>query len=113
MRIYLRDNPHLALTCFKQAKEVHTIIKDYNDLANKETLTKIKDKIIQAVPFAEILLFGSRVNGNWTNESDYDIMVCNIIAECHKEMIKNIDFGVEVDLFFSPSKTENSFYIKL
>ena len=41
------------------------------------------------------------------------VYVMSTYDEFHKEMIKNIDFGVEVDLFFSPSKTENSFYIKL
>lgn len=39
------------------------------------TLSDIKSQVLQIIPDAEVLFFGSRVRGTATEESDWDVLV--------------------------------------
>jgi len=46
-----------------------------NVMINDENLVKIKEIVGNILPDSQIILFGSRVRGNFDNKSDYDILV--------------------------------------
>jgi len=106
-RFLLSDYPHLADICFTKEREVtHPIAKVFEDLPldQQAVCKRIKELILEKLPFAGVYLFGSRIKGNWVEDSDYDIVVTGTV-QCHRELVKDIDFGVRVDLFFSPGNT--------
>lgn len=81
------------------------IIKNYSELP-EETKVQcqiIKKEIQKILPEAKIYLFGSRINGRWDENSDYDISILWLPTYKDRETIKAIDFGVKVDRWFSHS----------
>lgn len=44
-------------------------------MTKKAILNTIKSTVLGFLPDARVLLFGSRANGNYTNDSDYDVLV--------------------------------------
>ena len=88
---------------------IHPIIKEWNDLPQnkKDDLTRIKEIIISNIGKCEIVLFGSTINGNWDQDSDYDLVI-NVDIMPSNEVITKIrstDFGTKVDIFYSNSSS--------
>ncbi len=46
-----------------------------NQLNNKEVLNTIKNTVLNYLPEAKVLLFGSRARGQHNKDSDFDILV--------------------------------------
>lgn len=40
-----------------------------------ETFSEIKKLVLKVLPTAEVYLFGSRANGNWSEDSDWDVLI--------------------------------------
>ena len=61
---------------------------------NKEILQEIKTAINREIPDAKIFLFGSRVNGNVHDESDWDILILT-----KKKYPKEMRWKIQDNLF--------------
>ena len=89
---------------FKERKPIiHPEITNFVDLPDdqKKVILGIKNFIKSLFPESKLFLFGSRINGRWDDNSDYDIVVeCTCEPEKIKK-IKDYDFGVKVDLHFT------------
>jgi len=81
---------------------IHPIIEKWDDLPEdqKVVLTKVKTVIQALIGPCQILLFGSRVKGYWTEESDYDIRVNKVPSPELIDVIRKSDYGAEVQIFF-------------
>lgn len=65
-----------------------------------EILDKIRYRIHDKNPKAEIILFGSRARGNFSKDSDWDILILldNIFVDRKEEMIyRDIIFDIELE----------------
>jgi predicted nucleotidyltransferase len=52
------------------------VISEFSSMNNKEEiLSKVKEAVLEAVPQAEIVLFGSRSRGDYREESDWDFLI--------------------------------------
>ena len=58
---------------------VHPIIYKWDDFSkeDKVILKRIKDIIVSEIGDCRITIYGSKVNGNWDEDSDYDIIIYN------------------------------------
>lgn len=75
------------------------LIKDWEDFSNedKEILSEIKNELVRYLGDYPLYLYGSRVKGNWTEESDYDIIIEKQLSEEELETIKKLRYPVTVD----------------
>jgi predicted nucleotidyltransferase len=66
----------------------------------QQILLSIKSQVQQVLPGAEIILFGSRVNGYFTEESDWDILVITHtpVTKELKQAIHNKIFPLSVSI---------------
>ena len=62
--------------------------------SDKEILQEIKKTIQQEIPDSKIFLFGSRVNGNVHEESDWDILIITKI-----KYPKEMSWKIQEELF--------------
>ncbi len=62
--------------------------------SDKEILQEIKTAIHKEIPDAKIFLFGSRVNGNVHDESDWDILILT-----QKKYPKEMRWKIQDELF--------------
>ena len=89
-----------------QRKEViHPVIKQWDDFTenDKAILQNIKNVIFSIIGECRICAFGSRVKGNWDENSDYDVVVTSIPNYDIQHKIKTHDYGHRVDVFFRNS----------
>jgi len=109
-RFSFKDMP---VSLKKQNPFIHNRIFDYDDLPHnqKEILSKIKKIIQEQIGECQIRLFGSRINGNWIETSDYDLLIYKSINKEAIIELKSINFGVRVDLCFTSSLVPNNNYI--
>ncbi len=73
--------------------------KDFPHLLNKEikSILELKKEISKLVPNANIILYGSKVKGNFDKESDLDLLI--IIPNLSKELkYKIIEISTEIEL---------------
>jgi predicted nucleotidyltransferase len=86
------------------------LVATWEDLPDdqKEVVLGIRKVIQSFLGDCSITLFGSRLKGYWTDESDYDIII-NVKEpdEETKKKILSYDYGVKVDLFFADRTGEN------
>jgi len=62
-----------------------------------EAISKLKEEILKLAPNAKIILYGSKIRGNFDKESDIDLLI--IIPNFSKELkYKIIDIATEVEL---------------
>jgi predicted nucleotidyltransferase len=85
------------------------------------TLNEIVKRILKKVKAQKIILFGSRVRGNYTEESDYDLLViCDdfidvkkLSKEIYSQFIginKGVDVIIRPEKYINESKSNiNSF----
>ena len=78
-------------------------------MSNKEILTTIKDRMNDFVPKdAKVILFGSRARGDYSDTSDWDLLVfLNRPGSVRVEDIGDISFpfyslGAELDIEINP-----------
>jgi len=62
----------------------------------QQILVSIKSQVQQVLPDAEIVLFGSRANGLFTEESDWDILILS-----DKPVTKKINKPYMIKYFLS------------
>jgi hypothetical protein len=75
----------------------------------KETILAIKQRIYDLIGECPITMFGSRVNGNWVDESDYDFIIHKEVDMLTYHKVQNINHGMKVDVFFTskpPTETQ-------
>jgi predicted nucleotidyltransferase len=79
---------------------VHDVIKKWDDFSesDKEIFLNIKKKITGVVGDCRIFAFGSRINGNWVESSDYDVIVKKDLSQTQFNEIRSIEHDVKVDV---------------
>lgn len=85
--------------------QVHPPAKSIDDLApeNLFAFTQIATQI-KMICHCEVYIYGSRVNGNFTDKSDYDVIVyCDPI---YRPTIKDQQYNFKTDIHFT-SKQRN------
>jgi predicted nucleotidyltransferase len=103
IRWLLTDHPESVK--FKEQKPItKPVVNSFDELPDgtQQMCKKIKTEINKIVD-AKVFLFGSRINGRWDKESDYDIVILSLPTITQREQIKAIDFGVKVDRWFTRS----------
>ncbi len=69
---------------------------------SKKTLSDLKRIIVSYIGECNVSVFGSRVKGNWDEESDWDLMIFSDVED--KELIMKVrkhHYDVEVDINFT------------
>ena len=66
----------------------------------QQILVSIKSQVQQVLPNADIILFGSRANGLFTEESDWDILVLsdNPVTKKVKQVVHDKIFPLSVSI---------------
>ena len=102
------DNP-LGFKLPEPKPVIHPIIEKWDDLPEdqKEVLKRVKTVILAVLGPCQISLFGSRVKGYWTEESDYDIRVHKMPLDVLKDVIRKSDYGAKIQISF-----QNTEYIE-
>jgi predicted nucleotidyltransferase len=97
----LSNNP-FGFELPKRPPIIHPIINKWDDFSeeDKVILSNIKRIIVENIGDCRMSIFGSRVKGYWTEQSDYDIIVFKEISEEKLKEIKSIDYGARVDFNF-------------
>lgn len=95
---------------------IHPVIIKWEDFTEKDKtiLQNIKKKIVSIIGDCKVSIFGSRVKGNWTDKSDYDILVHKTLSDETLSILKSIDYEIKIDLSFcsdDPPPIENSINI--
>ena len=67
----------------------------------EQEFIEIAKQIQEVFPEAVVFAFGSRVNGNWIDESDYDVNV--YLGKDQWEEAKKIKFSYRVNIHFKPT----------
>lgn len=82
---------------------VHPVIKTFEEFNDKQKqdLLNIKEVIISKLGECNVYAYGSQVNGNWDEESDYDIIINNSPSEQDKIDLRKYNYGFEVDIKFT------------
>lgn len=83
---------------------IYPIIEKWEDFSEKDKkiLSEIKRIILSYIGKCEVCVFGSRIKGNWDDESDYDIMVISTINNYNLiNQVMNHKYDVEIDIVFS------------
>ena len=86
----------------------------YGTVAEKRLLERCRDIVLAIEPGAEVILYGSRVRGEASPESDYDIFVL-VDRPLTRELEDTISFAVydleyETDVILSVHVYEKSFF---
>ena len=114
MHSYL-NNPY-GFELPKPKLVIHPIIKKWDDFTEKDKiiLQNIKRIIVSYIGECKVFVFGSRVNGKWDENSDYDIMVLKTSSKEIMETIRQYNYNILVDILFTEAKElteENSIEI--
>lgn len=93
----------------EQKPFIHPIIKKWEDFSDdaKKTLSELKRIIVSYVGECNVSVFGSRVKGNWDEESDWDLMILSDIENRELMLkVKKHPYDVEVDINFTDKKPD-------
>jgi predicted nucleotidyltransferase len=101
---WTKENCPYPILEFKKKIVSHPIINKWDDFTDKDKyiLQNIKNIIVSNIGDCRVSIFGSRIKGYWTEDSDYDIMIHKAISQEVLKDIKSIDYGVVVDIGFIP-----------
>lgn len=93
------DNPY-GFKLPERREVIHPIVRKWDDFpqSDKEIFSKIKREIISVIGNCKISAFGSRINGCWLEDSDYDVMINKGLSNEELDTIKKINYGVKVDI---------------
>lgn len=94
---------------------VHPIINQWDDFTedDKTILQDIKNTIISNIGDCQVKVFGSRIKGNWTEESDYDIVVFGKISGENRKKLLTATYNVPVDIKFFAGDTDPFFAVEI
>ena len=95
-------------------EQTHDKITKWDDLTkeDKELLIKVKQIITSYLGDRVIKIFGSRVNGNWIESSDWDVAVIGEIPNVETQLkIKTLDYGFLIDVQFHRKCEESDILI--
>jgi predicted nucleotidyltransferase len=89
---------------------IHPIINTWDDLSEdqKVILINIKNAISLFITDFKLILFGSRIKGNWTEDSDWDIIVLKDVDKETKDKIVKHKYDVIIDFKFYKDKVTES-----
>lgn len=106
----LNDSPY-KVQLKKIGEKIHPEVKYWFELPPVDVARclMIKQVVKQLLPNAKLYLFGSRINGRWTDESDYDIVVLWMATPQERELLQSYNFGFEVDFCFSHSYNTSNY----
>ena len=98
MRRYISDMPELTESLKRE--QHHEPAKKYDELTNEHKIAfKAIAHEIRKVCDCNVYAFGSRVNGNYNSNSDYDVVVyCDNIF---KHVINRQIFSFKADIHFT------------
>ena len=67
--------------------------------ADKHMLLDVKHAIMELVPSADLLLYGSTVRGERSPESDYDILVLTdqVLAASFQDVLRGVVYDIALD----------------
>jgi len=105
----LEDSPY-KVQFKKVGEKIHSEVKYWFELTPLDVsrCLMIKQVVKQVLPKAKLYLFGSRINGRWTDESDYDIVVLWMATPKERETLQKYNYGFKVDMRFAHSyNTDN------
>jgi hypothetical protein len=88
-------NP-LGFVLPKKKSSNKPLIKDWEDFSEeeKEILSEIKYELTRYLGEYPLYLYGSRVKGTWTEESDYDIIIEKVKQIIKAQLILLISLGL-------------------
>jgi predicted nucleotidyltransferase len=91
---------------------IHPVINEWDDFteSDKSILLEVKRKIISTIGEFKVSVFGSRIKGNWTDESDYDILINKKLSVKELGILKEIDHEVKVDILYYEHDSEHLFF---
>ena len=81
---------------------IHPKITTFNEVPEeqKQVLLRVKRFITRNIGECQLTFHGSRVNGNWVEDSDYDIYVHKDVEQEIKTHLRKHDYGARIDLLF-------------
>lgn len=96
------DNP-LGFVVRLSKPVIYPIITKFDEFnaEQKQNLLDIKEIIVNQIGECEMSIFGSQVNGNWDDQSDYDIIVHKLIDYKNQQYLKEYNYNVKVDMSFN------------
>ena len=102
------NNP-LGFVMRKAKPKIHPIVSCYDEFNydQKEKLSHIKSIVISRISTCTMYVFGSQINGNWDETSDFDIVVCGKLSGDDKRYLRSFDYGFKVDIAFTESTQGN------
>ena len=67
--------------------------------ADKQMLLDVKRAIMELVPGADLLLYGSTARGERSSESDYDILVLTdgMLAASYQDVLRGVVYDIALD----------------
>lgn len=100
----LRDKPEKIQSHEKrydQRDQKYPKVDDFKDLPEeiKEGYKTIAAEVREQFPEAKIFIYGSRKNGNFKDDSDWDIVI-QVEAEEQIEQYEKLKFTLPVDIHF-------------
>lgn len=104
MRRYLTDCPEI-LEKLKPRNQQHLLITSCDDLIARHPAFMIIADEIKKICRCTLYAYGSRVNGNYKANSDYDVAI--MCDEKHRRRIKANKFDFKVDLHFINKRGNN------
>ncbi len=96
----LTDHPN-SVTFKAVRDQIHPEVTEFNQM-DQHTQKRFKDvKLLVSTiyPGAKCYAFGSRINGRWREDSDYDVAVTGVKMDKLRD-IKTYAFGFPVDIKF-------------
>lgn len=80
---------------------IHPVITNVDEFSEDQRLilNQIKDVICNTIGSKTIGVFGSRIDGSWREDSDYDIVVFDIQDLSIAKLLQQLEFPTKVDVF--------------
>jgi predicted nucleotidyltransferase len=101
---YPYNNNPFGFKLPEQKPFIHPVIKKWDDFSeeDKKTLSEIKRIIVSYIGECRVVVFGSRIKGNWDEESDWDLIVITDVKNSDLLLkVRNHTYKVETDIKFS------------
>ena len=91
---------------------IHPVIKKWDDFPESDKLIflGIKNKITSVIGEFKVSAFGSKVRGNWTDESDYDVLINKELSTEELIALNEIDYQIKADLSYCAYESEPPFF---
>jgi predicted nucleotidyltransferase len=91
---------------------IHPVVKKWDDFTESDKLIflEIKNKIISVIGDFKVSVFGSRIRGNWTDDSDYDVLINKELSIEELDKLREINHEVKVDASYCSYDTEVPFF---